>query len=578
VIERFTTRTSKAAEQAFQLQLVFYAIFLLVAGPLALLVSWLLSRQRIRLAYLVLFAVLAALWAWFLILHIPQWAQSLQSALFLWWGGLVLAAPLGAVVLQGWNKMFDFLRPRDLHEHLEEQQRYLESKNEQLSRQSELYQGDLDSQPQYLNIGLFMKGDMFPDYLGIIRKGAGIYLNEQILSQHLLIIGTTGAGKSETLKRLIWETLQATDRDVFFIDGKGDVQLGREVAQLIFAARGEPVPIFKLGFDETGAVYHGFRGQPVDIYNRLCALVGVEDATGDAQYYADVNRDILQLLCHAPGGPPRSFEQVRERLSPDWLLDAYREDPIEYETIKGMDEQYWQSLAVRIRPLVREFAPVIGEEGFVLEESRGAVFSLRTQSVGDTSRRLLRFLVEDIKDFIGKRQERPALLIVDEFGVFNNQNIVSILTLARSANLGVVLATQDVVSLGEEQVRRLILANTRTKLLMATDFPEEVAELAGTIYQIEASIQHQDGEATGMGSARVQHAFRVDMNEAGRLQAGEAFLIRQRHAAKLRVKQIGNVVVEDEAVATFKKKAAAEPLRKEKDSGGAQRDFPELEL
>ncbi len=577
MIENFSTRTSKAAEQALHQQVVFYAIFLVVAGPLALLVSWLLSRRRIRLAYWVLLVVLSALWAWFLILHIPQWAQSLQSALLWWWGGLVLAAPLGAVVLQGWNKMFDFLRPRDLHEHLEEQQRYLEHKNELLSRQTELNQDGLDSQPQYLNIGLFMKGDIFPDYLGIVRKNAGIYLNEQILSQHLLIIGTTGAGKSETLKRLIWETLQSTDRDIFFIDGKGDVQLGQEVAQLIYAARGEPVPIFKLGFDETGAVYHGFRGQPVDIYNRLCALVGVEETTGNAQYYADVNRDILQLLCHAPGGPPRSFEQVRERLSQDWLLDAYRDDPTEYDTIRRMDEQYWEGLAVRIRPLVREFAPVIGEEGFVLEKSRGAVFSLRTQSVGDTSRRLLRFLVEDIKDFIGKRQQRPALLIIDEFGVFNNQNIVSILTLARSANLGVVLATQDVVSLGEEQVRRMILANTRTKLLMATDFPEEVAELAGTIYQIEASIQHQDGEATGMGSARVQHAFRVDMNEAGRLQAGEAFLIRQRHAAKLRVKQIGKIVVDKEAVARFEKKSKTGPFREE-DRGGSQDEFPELEL
>lgn len=55
-----------------------------------------------------------------------------------------------------------------------------------------------------------------------------------ILSQHLLIIGSTGAGKSETIKRLVAETLADTDWDIFFIDGKGDSVLAGEIAQTIF--------------------------------------------------------------------------------------------------------------------------------------------------------------------------------------------------------------------------------------------------------------------------------------------------------------------------------------------------------
>jgi hypothetical protein len=95
--------------------------------------------------------------------------------------------------------------------------------------------------------------------------------------------------------------------------------------------------------------------------------------------------------------------------------------------------------------------------------------------------------------------------------------------------------------LKDENTKQQVLANTRTKILMATDFPQEVAELAGTIYQIESSIQHEDGDVTGKGSARVQHAYKVDMNEAAQQQAGEAFVIRQRHTAKIQVQQIGPV-------------------------------------
>lgn len=215
--------------------------------------------------------------------------------------------------------------------------------------------------------------------------------------------------------------------------------------------------------------------------------------------------------------------------------------------------------------------------GLSAGQSTRAIFSLRTQSVGDTARRFLNFLIEDLKDFVGKRQQRPGLLIIDEFGVFDNHNIDAILMLARSANFGMILATQDVATLGDESLRRIIIANTRTKLLLATDFPEEIATLAGTTYQVEASLQHEAGEATGMGSARIQHAFRVDMNEAARLQTGEAFLIRQRYAAKLHIKPVGKIDATAEAIANFANRAKPRPVRKGKRRAQPP-SLPKLEL
>ncbi len=144
-------------------------------------------------------------------------------------------------------------------------------------------------------------------------------------------------------------------------------------------------------------------------------------------------------------------------------------------------------------------------------------------------------LIDDLLDYIGKRQRRPALLLIDEFGAFGNENIIRLLSLARSAKLGIVLATQDVANLGDETTMRLILANTGTKLLMRSDYPEDVAKLAGTIYQLEAGLQFDHGKATGMGTVRPQHTFKIDMNEAAQLRVGEAFLIRHRHTAKLRI-------------------------------------------
>ena len=459
-----------------------------------------------------------------------------------------------------------FLRPRNLQEHLDEQEERLAYMNQVLSRQAKTQAEEAAlTVPEELNLGVFIKGDRFPEYIGIRREGNWVLCKNNILSQHMLLIGSTGAGKSETIKRLIAETLTHTERDIFFIDGKGDRTLAQDVAQMVFAARGRPVPLFTLGQDEASpSLYNGFVGQPTDLYNRFSALLRLDESDGGALYYADINRDLLQLVCYAPDGPPRSFEELVVRINRKWLEDTYRSDQRERQTMRDLTDEQLNGVLVRLRHIMRDLRDLVRPEGFVLEEERGAIFSLRTQSVGDTARYFLDFLIEDVKDFVGKRQQRPGLLIIDEFGAFQNQSILALLTMARSADMGVILATQDIASLGDEDTRRLVMANTRTKILMATDFPEEVAQLAGTMYGIEASIQHQDGEATGAGSARVQHQFRVDMNETARLKGGEAFIIRQRYAAKLRVKRVEALTIDPEAIARHTRKEKPAPSKPKK--------------
>lgn len=366
-------------------------------------------------------------------------------------------------------------------------------------------------------------------------------LAEEALDQHLLIVGATGTGKSEAIRRLVHEVLASTARDVILVDGKGDPGLAADVRALVWQQRGRETPVFRLGYGPPGARYDGFRGEPGDLYNRLAAMLGVEEATGEARHYANINRNLLQLVARAPAGPPRSFEEVRARLGHElrWLKAAYRDDPDEADYLAGLHRREYGGLLHGLLPLARDFAGRIGPAGFALEDTPAAVFSLRTQSAGDTARQFLRFLLEDLKDYAGKRQRRPAALIVDEFAAFGQRNIVDLLALARSARLGVVLAAQDVAGLGARETRQLILANTRSKLLLATEHPEEVAKLAGTVFQLEASLQHEEGRPTGLGTVRPQHAFRVDLNDVGRLGRGGAYLIRQRHAAKLRISPVG---------------------------------------
>ena len=436
------------------------------------------------------------------------------------------------------RRFTNWSRPKTLGEQLDE----LEARQE--ARERQLVDGvgrtpTVPSERGKLRIGRFVKGDSFwGTNTGIHNTNGWLVIDENVLDQHTFILGATGAGKSETLKRLIFEVLSSTDRDIYFVDGKGDEGLANEIRGLAQQFGRGLAPVFRMGHGQGGAIYDGFRGQAEDVYNRLCALIGLEEMEGGATYYADINRDLLQLICYSRSGPPRNFEQIWERLDKDWLLSDYANNPREKRTIENYSERDLSGLAVRLRPLIREFSKSVGDDGFALEDTRCAIFSLRTQSVGDTARRFLGFLVEDLKDFIGKRQRRPAVLIIDEYAQFPADSVLALLSLARSSHLGVILATQDTSTLGDENNRQRILSNTTTQILMKSNFPEDIGKMAGTRYQLESSIQHDEGEATGQGSARIQHAFKVDMNEVAKMSAGEAFLIRNRYACKLKVERI----------------------------------------
>jgi hypothetical protein len=551
---------SKGGEvQWIVLSLLLWGIFVFLFGPLTALSAFLLERKGVSVKALLLLTPVSI---FFLVLVLGFFNPLDFTRSNIYWVFTLPLTPVAILTIKGLYRFSALLKPRSIDEQLRETVEQMQAFDLRLSAKAQRRR-EIPLVKGWLRLGATIVGDAFPEHTGITESAGWLLMDEKVLDQHIFLLGTTGAGKSETIKRLVQEILTATERNLYFVDGKGDEDLADDIRSLSYHHGRGVAPVFKLGFEQFGAIYHAFCGFPADVYNRLCALAGVTEAEGNAQYYADINRDLLQLVCFAPFGPPRNFEEVRVRLNRKWLLDAYQDNEEETATIeREITDKDILGLSRRIRPLAREFGSCIGDEGFSLETARCAIFSMRTQSVGDTSRRFINFLIEDMKDFIGKRQTHPSVLIIDEFGQFSNDNITALLSLARSAELGIILATQDTASLTSEVTKKLVLANTRTKFLMTSEFPEEVAALAGTSYQLESSLQHEEGELTGLASARVQHAFKVDMNEVANLKPGQAFVIRQRHAAKIQVKRIEKIPRIERQQVEIRRKPAASIRRK----------------
>lgn len=443
------------------------------------------------------------------------------------------------------RRFLDAVKPMNTNELLERAKVLQEKDDSRRSRRARGVNGS--TIPNQIYLGNVIKGNL-AQVRGIVQSRRRVYLDDKALDQHAFVTGTTGGGKTETLLRIINDVLETGKRDVFIVDGKGELEFALKVKALA-EKQGIKAPIFKLGHKKRGAIYNAFNGSADAIYNRLVAICGIPQMEGNALYFADVGRDLLQLVCYPEDEngdfyPPRSFDEVRERLNLKWLRKAYKHDELELETInEEIDKGELKGLSKRIRPIQRVFKRSMGSKGFSFDDTNCAVFSIVTPSVPDMGQRFLNFFMEDLKDWLGARKpkDKPALVVIDEFSQFDNRSVNAVLELARGANVGVILATQDIGRVPEE-ARSSIIVNTATKLLMLTPIPEEIAKLAGTILAIESSIQHDEGDPTGAGSGRIQHKFAIEMNEVRKLKPGECFVIRFGENAKIQVKQVENLI------------------------------------
>jgi len=133
-----------------------------------------------------------------------------------------------------------------------------------------------------------------------------------ILGRHLVLVGSSGSGKTETSKRLAYGAAQVYGWKVFYLDCKGDDDTAAQFLSTMHAAGRSPVARFPT------AAYDGWRGDATAILNRLMLILEYSEP-----YYRDLARLMLSLAVDAPPAPPRSSTELLMRLNLDDLARRY---------------------------------------------------------------------------------------------------------------------------------------------------------------------------------------------------------------------------------------------------------------
>jgi len=358
-------------------------------------------------------------------------------------------------------------------------------------------------------------------------RGGRAVIDQANLCRHMLVCGATGSGKTETLLRLAFEVARKSAAPVFYLDGKGDRETAKRFCGLMELA-GRRTRVF------PNEPFDAWRGEPHEVQGRLTEVIDYA-SEGAAAWYRDIAKNVLRLVCDAPGGPPRSSGELLERMQHDAITAMHPGS-----TLPGaLSAQHVAQVRLRYEAFFGQTRGSLdGSWGW--EDTKAGYVLLDALALREETTGVTRLLFEDLTHYFTRRKAREqfCLVIVDEFTALANAGgVAARVEQARGFNTALVLAPQVAAGMGDAQEAARILGSVQTIICHRVNTPEEIIALAGTRSAVEYSTQFDEEGATGAGSARVQHQFKIPPNKVRALEPGQAYAISRGRAMRLQVQQ-----------------------------------------
>lgn len=408
-------------------------------------------------------------------------------------------------------------------------------------------------------------------FCGTTDKGEDIWIKTRQRAMHTQVIGTTNAGKTESVI-LPWAIQDIhSGKGLLLIDGKADNSLIDKLwAYTKQAGRENDFKLFSLSRREQSFQFNPLLGGTAEeITERVFNAFEFENP-----YYRSLQFEVMNQVMRVfeTTQTVPTFQRLHQAISTPSLL----EDML--PKIKDDNLKHWVMNFAKMAPKDREertsgllsaighFA--FGENARLFNPEAGAItiddalknnqivyFQLPVllspflgKATGKLVLQSLQAAVANRHRLAGKEEKRFFSVFLDDFSEYLYEGFISILNKSRSANVGIVFAHQalgDITVLGDP-VANSILTNANLKIFMRGNDPDSAeyfSKVIGTLTSTKTTERQTKSlfgvNKSGEMSARDVEEFAIHPNIFKRdLGVGEAIMIvpHERGSKTVRIK------------------------------------------
>ncbi len=389
----------------------------------------------------------------------------------------------------------------------------------------------------YMRFSRQSKENMDGTLLGVSTTQQSVIILDQAVNQMVLVLGTTGGGKTVTLHRFYQRALQQA-YPLIIIDGK-PTQANVDWLQ----RKSQDYQRTFYGFNCGD--YHHYDPLAHGGYTELKdKLISLKDQW-ENDYYRSIAEDYLQT----------TFE-VLLALKEDFDLKtivnclAYEELAIKTRSIAN------ESLKIRVQRLQRydskDITGLQAHLNLLIHSELGAFFEktkntfnlaevIQSNSVVYFALPALRFpsfakvlgklIINDIKAVIDRLESKQRIFTVfDEFSVFAGEQVLNLVNMGRGKGIHAIFGTQGLADFKrvDPDFENQLLNCVNTLIchrLNDHESAESVASWVGTKDGFDITAQISEDKSTGMGSVKRNKSFIIHPDSIKQdLQPGEAFI------------------------------------------------------
>jgi type IV secretory pathway TraG/TraD family ATPase VirD4 len=339
-------------------------------------------------------------------------------------------------------------------------------------------------------------------------------------TKHFFIVGRTGSGKTQTLKRVVTH-LQTIGSKIILYDNKGDYIPTNydEERDIIF----NPI-------DERSARWTIFNDctSKMDIEQVICH--GMIPGSGGSRdpFWANASREVFRgILYYCYRNRMYSNEKIWDVLSSGAskivkILNTIPEGRTGSEMILDSSSKQTQGIMAMLLQYTAILELMATEDGgfsirkWLHDPKPGTLFLVNHSKSKDVLKPILTLLLEMASHEVLSMPDdyqRRIYFFLDEFGSLNNMSsIIELLTRARSKGASVWIGTQEIGQIEKvygKESRQSIVNGCASKLILSIAEPETAKYFSDAIGQTEIL---ESSESMSMGPSNIRDGLSFTRN------------------------------------------------------------------